>query len=74
MFSVSPLMPDCLIECVATGRDPTDDEVLSMAQRMWIDGAATRSAFAWGALPASSSDRAKAVRCARAALIGDRPR
>ncbi len=65
---ISPL-PE-LIECVATGRDPTVSELFHVAGQIWIDGAPDRSAFAWGQLQPSSSDRASAIRLALAAMRG----
>lgn len=51
----SPLMPDQLVECIATGREPTVHELFAVAGRMWIDGAAERSAFAWDRLAPDAS-------------------
>ena len=65
---ISPL-PE-LIECVATGRDPTVSELFHVAGQIWIDGAPDRSAFAWGQLQPSSNDRASAIRLALAAMRG----
>jgi hypothetical protein len=65
---ISPL-PE-LIDCVATGRDPTVSELFHVAGRIWIDGAPDRSAFAWRQLQPSSDDRASAIRLALAAMRG----
>ncbi|WP_245841912.1 hypothetical protein [Sphingomonas lenta] len=42
-----------------------------MAERVWVEGAAERSAFAWGRLPSAHPDRVTALRAAQAALCGD---
>lgn len=66
----SPLIAVQIVDCIATGLDPTLHELFAVAERMWTDGAADRSAFAWGALPPDSKDRLIALRRARAALGG----
>lgn len=68
--SNSPLMPDQLIDCMASGRDPTVQELFVIAERIWTDGAAGRSAFSWGCLPPNSHDRQNALRGAHLALTG----
>ncbi len=70
MFSASPLVPDQLVDCVATGRSPTAADLDNVAARMWCDGAANRSAFSWGALPPTAGDRIAAMRSAVFALQG----
>ena len=70
-LSTSPLMPDQVVECISTGRDPTLQELFEVAERMWTDGAAGRSAFGWGRLPPDSSDRLTALHGAQLALSGD---
>ncbi len=59
-----------LIECVATGRDPTVAELFHLAGKIWVDGASDRSPFAWGQLQPASDDRAAAIRLALAAMRG----
>lgn len=69
--SISPLMPGPVIQCMATGRDPTEQEHLDVAKRIWTDGAVGRSAFGWERLSAGSRDRLLALRNALLALNGD---
>ena len=47
-MSNSPLMPDEIIECMGTGRNPTVQELYAVAERIWTDGSAGRSALSWG--------------------------
>lgn len=70
MISINPLFADEVVECIAEGRDPSLEELFTVAQRIWADGAADRSAFAWGKLPAASPDRVEALRAAQLALCG----
>lgn len=70
MRSATPLVPDQLVDCVSTGRMPTEAELDHVAARMWREGAAHRSAFSWGDLPPSSTDRIAALRSAVVALQG----
>lgn len=69
--STSPLMPEQLVDCIATGREPTVHELFAVAERMWIDGAAERSAFAWDRLVPDASERLIALRSAQLALTGN---
>jgi len=69
--SFSPLIPDELVACIGAGRDPTASEVSHLAERVLLDGAAERSAFLWGQLPADSVERRLCVRAAHLALEGD---
>lgn len=68
--SVSPLMPDQLIDRIATGREPTDEELFAQARHTWIDGAADRSVFTWNCLSDNASERVFALRGAKLALGG----
>lgn len=70
--STSPLFPDAVIDCVGEGRAATEEEIMVVAQRIWSDGAATRSAFLWNTLAASSPDRLGSIRPAGLALHGTR--
>ncbi len=45
--STSPLFMDAVIDCVGEGRAPTLEEMLIVAQRIWSDGAVSRTAFSW---------------------------
>ncbi len=69
--STSPLVADQLVDCIATGRDPTVHDLFALARRMWLEGAPNRSAFAWDRLTADGGDRLVALRGAHAALSGD---
>ena len=68
--STSPFMLDQLVECIATGREPTIHELFAVAERIWTDGAAERSAFAWDQLAPDASERLVALRGAQLALTG----
>lgn len=70
MKSSSPLMPDELIYCVASGSPATAAQVLQLAARIWAETAPHRSAFAWGDLPLAADDRQFAMRSAAIALDG----
>lgn len=70
--SATPLMPDQLVDCLANGRDPTVQELFTIAERIWTDGGAGRSAFSWGRLQPGSGDRLNALRGAHQALSGRR--
>ncbi|MGW8280009.1 hypothetical protein ACWGK7_10995 [Sphingomonas aurantiaca] len=70
MFSASPLVPDQIVDCVSTGRLPTTADLDSVAARMWREGAADRSAFSWGQLSPTATDRIVALRSAVLALQG----
>lgn len=69
-MSTSPLMPEQIIECISTGRDPTVQELFEVAERIWTDGATGRSAFGWGRLSPDCDDRLVALRGAQLALSG----
>lgn len=71
-MSATPLVPDQIIKCISTGREPTVQELFQVAERIWIDGAIGRSAFSWGRLPSGSHDRLVALRGAQLALSGNR--
>ena len=72
--SVSPLIADQLVDCIANDRDPTVQELFALAERMWTEGSAGRSAFAWGCLPPDSTDRLRSLRAAQLALSGSSDR
>jgi hypothetical protein len=74
MMSLSPLVPDELVDCIASGRDPTLTELFTLAESIWTEGAAERSAFAWGELQPASTDRQFALRAAHLALRGSERR
>ena len=68
--STSPLFVDAVIDCMGEGRAPTREEMIVVAQRIWSDGAACRSAFSWNGLSVSSPDRLGSMRAAGLALHG----
>lgn len=68
--STTPLMPDEIVDCMANGRTPTAQELHDVAERIWTDGAANRSAFGWARLDANSIERVSAFRNALTALVG----
>ncbi|MET0309920.1 MAG: hypothetical protein ABW023_14535 [Sphingomonas sp.] len=59
-----------VIDCIAQGRIPSDDELHRVAERIWSDMRGTRSAFAWGDLDHDSSERLLSLKAAQAALAG----
>jgi len=64
------LPEQALIDCVATGRDPTLQELLDVAERIWRETGQSRSAFAWRDVPSAADARAQAIRLALTALRG----
>jgi len=68
--SSSPLMPDELVYCVASGSTATAAQVSQLAARIWTEVAPHRSAFGWGDLAPAASDRLFAMRSAAMALNG----
>jgi hypothetical protein len=70
VVSLSPLMPDELVYCVASGSPATAAQVSQLAARIWAEAAPHRSAFAWGNLAPAASDRLFAMRSAAMALNG----
>ncbi|WP_398456975.1 hypothetical protein [Sphingomonas albertensis] len=46
--------------------------MMIVAQRIWSDGGASRSAFSWNSLSVSSPDRLGSMRAAGLALHGSR--
>lgn len=65
-----PLFADAIINCIANACDPTVQELFSVAERIWTDGAAQRSVFDWDTLQPESAERLMAVRAAQLALCG----
>lgn len=70
MRSRNRLFDDAVIDCVASDRGPTVQELVRVAERIWAEGAADRSAFRWDRLPASDPDKLMSLRAAQAALLG----
>ena len=70
MRSISPIFDDAVIDCVASDRAPTVQELFHVAERIWADGAADRSAFRWGSLAPTDPDKLMSLRAAQLALLG----
>ncbi|WP_242141036.1 hypothetical protein [Sphingomonas sp. TREG-RG-20F-R18-01] len=70
MRSINPLFENAVIDCVATDRQPSVQELFRVAQRIWLDGAADRSAFRWGRLAPTDAEKLLALRAAQVALSG----
>jgi hypothetical protein len=70
MRSINPLFEDAVIDCVATDREPTVQELFQVAQRIWAEGAADRPAFRWGILPPTDTEKLLALSAAYVALSG----
>lgn len=63
-------VPDAIIRCVSRGLSASEQDILTLAKRIWTESAPSRSAFAWGRLDTSSPERRAAVRSATIALNG----
>ena len=70
MRLINALFDDAVIDCVASDRAPTIQELFHVAERIWLDGAADRSAFRWGHLAPADPSKLMALRAAQAALLG----
>lgn len=70
MRSISPMFDDAVIDCVASDRAPTVQELFRVAELIWLEGAGDRSAFRWGRLTPTDSAKLMALRAAQAALLG----
>ena len=70
MRSINPLFENAVIDCVAIDRQPSVQELFRVAQRIWSDGAADRSAFRWGRLAPTDTEKLLALRAAQIALSG----
>ncbi len=70
MGSINPLFDDAVIDCMASDRAPTLQELLHVAERIWADGAADRSAFRWKRLEATDPEKLMSLRAAQTALLG----
>lgn len=69
---MNPLFADEIIECVSEARSPTSQELSRLAERIWEESSAERSAFAWGDLLPSDPERLCALRAAEVATAGAR--
>lgn len=65
-----PFVPAEVVRCIATGEPPTSADLLAVAERIWRDGCAHRSAFAWDRLPSDAPERVVTLKAARVALGG----
>ncbi len=70
MSRASSLVAQQIIDCVSTGRSPTAVDLYNVAARMWREGVRDRSAFSWGELSPTATDRIVAMRAAVLALEG----
>ncbi|GHH26103.1 hypothetical protein GCM10008023_40210 [Sphingomonas glacialis] len=70
MRSINVLFDDAVIDCVASDRAPTIQELFHVAERIWTDGASDRSAFRWGRLAPTDPARLLSLRAAQMALMG----
>ena len=68
--STNKLFASEIVGCLGEGRGPTVKELFSVAERIWADGGADRSAFGWGSLPIDSLSKLQALRAAQLALCG----
>jgi hypothetical protein len=59
-----------VIDCIASGRDPTVHDLFHVAERIWTDMGAMASALSWSELPMNGAERLVALRAAQAALSG----
>lgn len=59
-----------LIDCIAQGRLPSNDELHRVADHIWSDLQGANAAFAWGGPQSSQAEQVVILRTARAALIG----
>lgn len=64
------LIANPVIDCIAAGRDPTVHELFHVAERIWTDAGAMRSASSWSELPVNGSERLASLKAAKAALSG----
>ena len=64
------LIADAVIDCIASGRDPTIHELFHVAERIWTDAGAMVPVLSWGELPPGGMERLAALRAAKAALSG----
>lgn len=70
MGSINSLFDDAVIDCMASDRAPTLEELFHVAERIWADGAADRSAFRWKHLAATDPEKLMSLRAAQTALLG----
>lgn len=70
MRSISPMFDDAVIDCVASDRAPTVQELFHVAELIWTEGAADLSASRWGRLTPADPDKLMSLRAAQVALLG----
>jgi hypothetical protein len=63
------LLADPVISCIASGRNPTVNELFYVAERIWTDVEAAPLS-SWSELPVSCMKRLSALKAALAALSG----
>ena len=65
---LTTIMPE-MIDCISEGREPNDDELRRVADRIWTDVHGAASVFAW-AESRLDDERQLTMRAASAALSG----
>ncbi|GGB43642.1 hypothetical protein GCM10011380_36350 [Sphingomonas metalli] len=70
MRSANTLFDDAVIDCVAGDRAPTVQELFHVAEVIWTEGAADRSAFRWDCLAPTDPGKLMSLRAAQAAMLG----
>lgn len=73
MRSMNSLFDDAVIDCISSDRAPTIQELFHVAERIWAEGAANRSAIRWGCLAPTDPTKLMSLRAAQAALLGSEP-
>jgi|GEM_PF-3609267 len=70
----APMFAPALVRCIGDGRDPSVDELFTVARQIWAEGQQERSAFAWDRLAPAHPDKVGALRMAQASLSGSADR
>jgi hypothetical protein len=67
LWTISPEV----IDCIAQGRPPSEEELVRVADHIRRDLSGSRPAFSWGSAGTDTRDAELTLRAARAALAGD---
>jgi hypothetical protein len=59
-----------VIDCIASGRDPTVHELFHVAERFWLDAGELASVMSWSELSPNGKERLASLKAAKAALSG----
>jgi hypothetical protein len=70
MRSMSQMFDNVVIDCVASGRAPTVQELFHVAELIWSEAGADRPAFRWGCLAPTDPEKMTSLRAAQVALLG----